>query len=37
MRSRYFGLDLVERLGLMDGLMEELFGPGGIWEVKDED
>ncbi len=37
MRSRYFGLDLVERLGLMDGLMEELFGHGGIWEVKDED
>lgn len=36
MRSRYFGLDLVERLGLMDGLMEELFGHGGIWEVGGE-
>ena len=33
MRNRYFGLDLVERLGLMDELLGELFGPGGIWEV----
>ena len=37
MRNRYFGIDLVARLGLMDELMDELFGPGGIWEVKDED
>ncbi len=34
MRNRYFGLDLVERLGLMDELLRELFGPCGIWEVK---
>ena len=27
MRNRYFGLDLVERLGLMDTLLDELFGP----------
>ena len=33
MRNRYFGLDLVERLGLMDELLGELFGPGGIWSV----
>lgn len=33
MRNRYFGLDLVERLGLMDELLGEFFGPGGIWEV----
>ena len=32
MRARYFGLDLVERLGLMPALIEELFGKGGIWE-----
>ena len=35
MRNRYFGLDLVERLGLMDELLGELFGPGGIWEAKE--
>ena len=34
MRARYFGLDLVQRLGLMDELMDGLFGLGGIWEVK---
>ena len=34
MRNRYFGLDLVERLGLMDELLGELFGPGGIWSVE---
>ena len=33
MRNRYFALDLVERLGLMDELLERLFGKGGIWEV----
>ena len=37
MRNRYFGIDLVVRLGLMDELLDELFGPGGIWEVRDED
>ena len=34
MRNRYFGLDLVARLGLMDELLGELFGRGGIWGVK---
>ena len=33
MRARYFSLDLVSRLGLMDALLERLFGPGGIWQV----
>lgn len=33
MRARYFGLDLVERLGLMPALLDELFGKGGLWEV----
>ena len=33
MRARYFSLDLVDRLGLMPQLMEELFGRGGVWEV----
>ena len=36
MRNRYFALDLVERLGLMDELLGELFGPAGIWEISDE-
>ena len=33
MRARYFSLDLVSRLGLMDALLGRLFGPGGIWQV----
>jgi glycerol-1-phosphate dehydrogenase [NAD(P)+] len=33
MRSRYFALDLVERLGLMPKLDEELFGNDGIWQA----
>ena len=33
MRARYFSLDLVSRLGLMDALLERLFGPGGVWQV----
>ena len=33
MRARYFSLDLVSRLGLMDALIEHLFGPGGVWQV----
>ena len=33
MRARYFSLDLVSRLGLMDELLERLFGKGGTWEV----
>ena len=32
MRARYFGLDLVERIGLMPRLLDELFGKGGVWE-----
>ena len=34
MRARYFGADLVQRLGLMPALLDRLFGPGGVWEVK---
>lgn len=34
MRSRYFALDLVERLSLMPALVRELFGAGGTWEVR---
>ena len=34
MRSRYFALDLVERLSLMPALGRELFGAGGTWEVR---
>ena len=37
MRSRYFGLDLVLELGLMDELEARLFGRGGMWEVGDDD
>lgn len=33
MRARYFGVDLVQRLGLMPALLERLFGAGGIWEA----
>ena len=33
MRARYFGLDLVQRLGLMPTLMDRLFGAGGPWDV----
>ena len=33
MRSRYFGLDLVARMGLEGELSASLFGPGGIWDV----
>ncbi len=31
MRARYFGADLVERLGLMPALLDRLFGAGGVW------
>ena len=34
MRSRYFGLDTVQRLGLLPELADRLFGRGGIWEVR---
>ena len=33
MRARYFGADLVQRLGLMPALLDRLFGPGGVWEA----
>ena len=33
-RARYFGADLVQRLGLMPALLDRLFGAGGVWEVK---
>lgn len=33
MRNRYFSIDLVSRLGLMDELLERLFGRGGVWEI----
>ncbi len=33
MRARYFGADLVLRLGLMPALLDRLFGAGGVWEV----
>ena len=33
MRSRYFALDLVQRLGLMPALLERLFGERGIWKI----
>lgn len=33
MRNRYFALDLVSRLGLMDELLDSLFGPRGLWAV----
>ena len=32
MRARYFGVDLVQRLGLENALIERLFGAGGVWE-----
>ena len=34
MRARYFGADLVQRVGLMPALLDRLFGAGGIWETK---
>ena len=33
MRARYFGLDLVQRLGLMPKLLDRLFGAKGVWRV----
>ena len=33
MRARYFSLDLVDRLGLTNRLLDELFGPGGVWAI----
>jgi glycerol-1-phosphate dehydrogenase [NAD(P)+] len=32
MRSRYTNIDVIYRLGLMDALIEHLFGKGGVWE-----
>ncbi len=34
MRARYFGADLVQRVGLMPALLDRLFGAGGVWETK---
>jgi hypothetical protein len=36
MRNRYFALDVVERIGLMEELTAELFGPRGVWEIQSE-
>ena len=33
MRNRYFSLDLVSRLGLLQMLLNRLFGEGGVWSV----
>ena len=33
MRNRYFSIDLVARLGLMDALLSRLFGPNGVWAI----
>ena len=33
MRARYFGVDLVQRLGLYEELDRRLFGEGGPWQV----
>ena len=33
MRARYFGADLVQRLGLMPALLDRLFGAGGVWDA----
>ena len=33
MRARYFGADVVQRLGLMPALLDRLFGPGGVWQA----
>ena len=32
MRSRYTNIDVIYRLGLMDALLDRLFGKGGVWE-----
>ena len=34
MRARYFGVDLVQRLGLENALLDRLFGAGGVWAVR---
>jgi glycerol-1-phosphate dehydrogenase [NAD(P)+] len=34
MRARYFGIDLVQRLGLLPAFLGRMFGPGGVWETK---
>ena len=33
MRNRYFSIDLVSRLGLMDAFLSRLFGPNGVWSI----
>ena len=34
MRARYFGADLVQRVGLMPALLDRLFGVGGVWATR---
>jgi glycerol-1-phosphate dehydrogenase [NAD(P)+] len=33
MRARYFGVDLMQRLGLMPAYLDRLFGAGGVWQI----
>lgn len=33
MRSRFTALDVVYRCGMMDELLDKLFGKGGVWEI----
>lgn len=33
MRSRFTNIDVIYRLGWMDGFMDRMFGKGGVWEV----
>ena len=34
MRARYFGADLVQRLGLLPALLDRLFGANGVWAAE---
>ena len=33
MRARYFGVDLLQRLGIMEAYLDRVFGKGGIWQI----
>ena len=33
MRARYFGVDLLQRLGIMDAYLDRVFGKGGVWQI----
>ncbi len=37
MRRRYTVLDVMQRLGLFDAALDNIFGPQGPWPIKDED